>query len=239
MVNRVHRMGLTVAGVIVLVVLLALGGSWFIGQVVTAFSDDRPSSAEGWPPTSERSGGGDEPTAPDGSDHGEVPTDVPHEAPTEAPGVLPPDVAEEAEGAIVDRVVDADTVRVVAVPGGSIPEGGSIRVRLLNIDTPELARDGLPADCGAQEATERLEELIATGDLVWLVGDREDRDVYDRPLRGMWTDDGVFLNEVLAEEGFAEALLIDPNDRFHDRIVAAVDRAQRDNRGIWGELCPG
>lgn len=203
MVTRGRRFGVAVVGVLALAVLVALAGSWLVGEVVTAFSDDRPSSGEGSPPA-----------------------------------VLPPELAGDAEAAIVDRVVDGDTVRVIAVPSGSISEGGSIRVRLLNIDAPELARDGQPEECGAQEATERLEELIAAGDLVWLVGDREDRDVYDRPLRGMWTSDGVFLNEVLAEEGLAEVLLIEPNDRFHAPIAAAVDRAKRDHRGIWGELCP-
>jgi len=48
----------------------------------------------------------------------------------------------------------------------------------------------------------------------------------------------VFVNELLAEEGYAEVLLIEPNDRFHLRIAAAVERAQREGRGIWGELCP-
>lgn len=147
-------------------------------------------------------------------------------------------IPDDAEAAIVDRVVDGDTLRVIAEPGGSIPEGGSIRIRLLNIDTPELARDGRDAECGALEATEHLETLVSSGELVWLVADREDRDRFDRPLRGVWTDDGVFLNERLAEEGFAEVVLFPPNDRFHSRIEVAVQRAQAADRGIWGSLCP-
>jgi micrococcal nuclease len=150
----------------------------------------------------------------------------------------PPDqIPDDAEAAIIDRVVDGDTIRVIAEPGGSIRDGGSIRVRLLNIDTPELARDGRDAECGALEATDHLEELVAQGDLVWLVADREDRDRFERPLRGVWTDGGVFLNERLAEEGWAEAVLVPPNDRFHRRIEAAVAQAQAAGRGIWGELC--
>ncbi len=146
-------------------------------------------------------------------------------------------IPDDAEAAIVDRVVDGDTLRVIAEPGGSIPEGGSIRIRLLNIDTPELARDGTDAECGALEAAEHLETLVSSGDLVWLVADREDRDRFDRPLRGVWTDDGVFLNERLAEEGFAEVVLFPPNDRFRRRIEGAVQRAQAADRGIWGSLC--
>lgn len=146
-------------------------------------------------------------------------------------------IPDDAQTAIVDRVVDGDTIRVIAEPGGSIPDGGSIRVRLLNIDAPELARDGQDVECGALQATERLEELVAPGDLVWMVADREDRDRFDRPLRGVWTDEGVFLNEQLAEDGWVEVVVFPPNDRFHRRIEAAVARAQAADRGIWSGLC--
>jgi len=146
-------------------------------------------------------------------------------------------IPEDAEAAIVDRVVDGDTIRVIAEPGGSIRDGGSIRVRLLNIDTPELARDGRDAECGAPEAVASLESLLSSGDLVWLAADREDRDRFDRPLRGVWTADGVLLNERLAEDGWAEVVLFPPNDRFHGRIEAAVERAKAADRGIWGRVC--
>jgi len=207
-----------VAVVLSLAVVGALIGTWLVDRLID------PDSADGTSATVEQA-------VPDDT----APAD---ERPAADHGPRPAAVPDDAEAAIVDRIVDGDTVRVIAAPGGSIPEGGSIRVRLLNIDTPELARDGDPAECGAEAATARLEELIAPGDLVWLAADREDRDVYDRPLRGLWASDGVFVNELLAEEGYAEVLLIEPNDRFHLRIATAVERAQREGRGIWGELCP-
>jgi micrococcal nuclease len=131
----------------------------------------------------------------------------------------------------VERIVDGDTLRVV------IADRGSERIRLLNIDTPELARDGRPAECLAVEATDRLAALVAPGDLVWLAGDVQDRDRYDRLLRGLWTVDGVFVNEVLVAEGLAEVLLIAPNDRFHARIAEAEGAARADRRGLWGAAC--
>lgn len=149
----------------------------------------------------------------------------------------PAGVPSDAEPAIVDRVVDGDTVRVVAVPGGTIEDGGSIRIRLLNIDAPERARDGRDAQCQAEAATERVATLLASRARVWLVSDEEDRDRFDRPLRGLWTDDAVFVNELLAEEGLAEAVLFPPNDRFHDRIVAAERRAVAARLGIHGPSC--
>ncbi len=152
---------------------------------------------------------------------------------TERPEGVPVD----AEPAIVDRVVDGDTVRVVAAPGGTIPEGGSIRVRLLNVDAPEVARDGRPAQCLADAATARLSTVLPATSLVWLAADREERDQYDRPLRGVWTDGGVFVNELLVEEGLAEAVLFPPNDRFHAPIVAAERRAAAAGSGLHGGAC--
>ncbi len=166
-------------------------------------------------------------------------SDVEVEADATAEDGPPPEVPEDAEPAIVDRVVDGDTVRVIASPGGTITEGGSVRIRLLNIDAPEHGREGQAEECGAAEATARVEALLAPGDLVWLAGDVEDRDVYDRPLRGLWTEDGRFVNLLLAEEGYVESLLIAPNDRFHEEIAAAARSAEQEGRGLWGEHCPG
>lgn len=207
-----------IAVVLLGAVVVAALGAVAIDRLSTTWQDGAGSSAED---------ANSKPAPPEGSASG-------GEFQVQRPGGVPGD----AEPAIVDRVVDGDTIRVVAEPGGSIAEGGSVRVRLLNIDTPELATDDAPAECGAEEATARVEELVAPGDVVWLAGDREDRDVYDRPLRGMWTDDGVFVNEDLAREGYAEALLIGRNDRFHAAVAAAVEEAQAAGRGIWGDLCP-
>lgn len=145
----------------------------------------------------------------------------------------PAGVPTDATPAIVERIVDGDTLQV------TIADQGSERVRLLNIDTPELARDGRPAQCLAAEATERLLVLAGPGEVVWLAADVEDRDRYDRLLRGLWTADGAFVNRVLAAEGLAEALLIAPNDRFHAPVLAAQRTARAEGLGRWGAACSG
>lgn len=150
----------------------------------------------------------------------------------------PPGVPADAEVAVVDRIVDGDTLRVVAAPGAEDP-GGSRRVRLLNIDAPELARDGRPDECMAEEATQLLASWLAPGDRVWLAADVEDRDHYDRLLRAAWTDGGWFINEHLVRAGLAEVLLVVPNDRFHAEMVAAERAARDDALGIWGAACTG
>lgn len=149
----------------------------------------------------------------------------------------PAGVPSDAEPALLDRVVDGDTVRLRPRSGSTLGQDDSVRVRLLNIDAPELARDGQPGECLAEEATTRLATLLADSEVVWIAADREERDRFDRPLRGLWTDDGVFVTEVLAEEGLAVAVLFPPNDRFHDRIVAAEQRASTAALGVHGPRC--
>lgn len=150
----------------------------------------------------------------------------------------PPGVPSDAYPAAVDRVVDGDTIRMHAEPDGPLGQRGSVAVRLLNIDAPELSRDGVPGECLARVATRRVEELLDPGDTVWLAADVEDRDQYDRPLRGVWTEDGRFVNTLLAEEGLAVAVLFEPNDRFHAEVVAAERRARAARVGLHGDRCP-
>ena len=153
----------------------------------------------------------------------------------ERPGGIPDD----AEPALVHRIVDGDTIRVrVDDPDHSIELTTSIRVRLLNIDAPEPARDGQPGECGADEAAAHLEVLLAPDEVVWLVRDIEDRDRFDRPLRYAFTDVGVDIQAVLVREGLAEVVVFEPNDRFAAGLYPLEQEAQQAARGIWGELCP-
>lgn len=153
-----------------------------------------------------------------------------------AAAARPEGVPPDAEPAVVERVVDGDTVRVS--PASGVAWGGdTVRVRLLNIDAPEIARDGRPGQCLADAAAARLETLLPSSSVVWLAADREERDQYDRPLRAVWTEDGVFVNALLTEEGLAEAVLFPPNDRFHASVAAAERHAAAVGVGIHGGAC--
>lgn len=155
-----------------------------------------------------------------------------------APGP-PPGVPGDAQPAVVDRVVDRDTIRVhIGEPGGPIPPTEVIGVRLLNVDAPELDHPRRGRDCGAPEATALVAELVPPGTRVWLVTDTEDRDRYDRPLRAVFTSGGRFVNAELTRAGWAEAVLFAPNDRFHERLAELADQARERGRGAWA-ACGG
>ena len=170
---------------------------------------------------------------------GDPPATAPEAAAPEtlADAQRPDGVPADAEAVLLDRVVDGDTIRVLPGADSNIGQRGSVRVRLLNIDAPELARDGAPAECLAEEATVRVEQLLADSEVVWLAADDVDRDRFGRPLRGVWTAEGVFVNEVLAAEGLATSVLFNDNDRFLPQVEAAEARAERSGRGLHGDAC--
>ena len=152
---------------------------------------------------------------------------------------VPPEVPAASQAAVVDRVVDGDTVRVtVDEAGGPIAPTDSIRIRLLNVDAPELDHPDRGEDCGAAEATAFVEALTPPGSTVYLVPDVEDRDRYGRPLRGVWNEEGRFVNAELVLAGWAEVVLFEPNDRFHGELLGLEVQARSEGRGAWAS-CGG
>lgn len=156
-----------------------------------------------------------------------------------APAPAPPvtEAVSAGQTAVVVRVVDGDTLRVTPTGPGPLARDVEERVRLLEVDTPEAARDGQAAECGADAATARLAALTPPGSTVTLEADREDRDRFDRALRYVYGADGTFVNLALVTEGLAEAVLVGGNDRHIDRLRAAQGQARAAGLGIWGSGC--
>lgn len=123
------------------------------------------------------------------------------------------------ETVVVSRIVDGDTIDVER-------SGETVRVRLLNIDTPEKE------ECLYNEATEHLGTLIAPGDRVTLIHDVERQDRYGRELAGVVAADGTFINEVMVADGFARAVEYQPNTRFTRQMRDAEAQAKAANTGI-------
>lgn len=153
-----------------------------------------------------------------------------------APALAPAPVPERAQAAVVTRNVDGDTIWVrVDDEGGPLPRGEH-KIRLLEIDTPELA-GSQGAECYGEEASAFAERELPIGERVSLVADREDVDRYGRFLRYVWTDDGTFFNAEAVRQGFARAVLYPPNDAFIDELRAAEREARGSGRGLWS-ACP-
>jgi micrococcal nuclease len=118
----------------------------------------------------------------------------------------------------VQRISDGDTLWC----------RGRVKVRLLLIDAPE--RDQKPF---GPEATAAIARLAPVGTRFELETDVQRFDRNGRTLAYLFLPDGRMLNEEIAREGFATALVYPPNVRYVERIRRAVADAQSAKRGLW------
>ena len=136
-----------------------------------------------------------------------------------------------AQQATVVRHTDGDTFWLRGIGTGPLHGGAVTKVRVLEIDTPEIHPS---RQCYGTEAADRTAELVPIGDRVRVEVDRDRRDRYGRLLLYVWTADGASLEEVLLREGYARVLYVRPNDRHLDHFRAVEDEARRARRGLWG-----
>lgn len=116
----------------------------------------------------------------------------------------------------VARILDGDTAVLAS----------GERVRYLGINAPET---GEPF---AAEATARNAALVK-GRMVMLETDAELRDQYGRLLAFVIVE-GTSVSATLIREGLAHILLIPPNRKHAESLLALQREAQAAGRGIWG-----
>jgi micrococcal nuclease len=141
-------------------------------------------------------------------------------------------------GAVPVRVsshTDGDTIHVVPlVAAAGLAVGLDTTVRLLEIDTPESVDPNSPVQCFSAKASEGLERLLPQESEAWALPDKELLDPYDRALLYLWSADGTFVNLKMIHDGFARAVLYEPNDLYISQMRAAERRAKSEKRGLWG-----
>ncbi|WP_353649178.1 thermonuclease family protein [Nakamurella sp. A5-74] len=141
------------------------------------------------------------------------------------------DAAEAAVGieVTVTRVIDGDTIEVRR------DDGVIGRVRLIGINSPELAHDGKPAQCGAEMARDLLRPL--NGQTIRIAHDasQADTDKYDRTLA--YARHGGL--DVGAEQiGAGAAREYTYGASFYEQrseYVRLQNYARHQNLGLWGE----
>jgi micrococcal nuclease len=126
---------------------------------------------------------------------------------------------------LVTSIADGDTLTVA----------GGTRVRLVQIDTPELGS----GECYSRAARKALERLVPIGSTVRLEADPalDQVDRYGRVLR--YARRGtVNVNIALVRAGAAAPYFYDGDmGRYADRLLAEARRAKAAKRGLWG-ACP-
>lgn len=203
--------------VLVLLLGLALGACGGVGVPPPAEAPSEPAREQASP---------DAPAERD--DRTKAPDDASKDA--EPQSRPPPHGTPDAPNAVVERIVDGDTLEVRGL-GGPLPRGRTVRVRLLEIDAPELGT------CFGDAATDRLTALAPPGSRVRVERDQELEDRYGRYLLYVWNAEGRFVNRSLVKTGHAKADLYPPNDKYWPTIARAGDGARQGGEGLWS-ACP-
>lgn len=121
-----------------------------------------------------------------------------------------------SEVGLVTRVIDGDTI--------DVDLGDDVyRVRYVGANTPE--RDEA---CYADAV--RANKNLVEGQEVTLVRDTSDTDQYDRLLRYVYVGN-TFVNEKLIRDGWAEAVLYQPDDAHYEDFRELERTAAQANRG--------
>ncbi len=127
----------------------------------------------------------------------------------------------------VVAVVDGDTLRVRV-------DGRTERVRLIGIDTPELAGD----QCFAREAADAMTSLVGARP-VRLDSDptQGNRDKHGRLLRHVVLPDGRLAANVLIAEGYGRVYTKASAQRHHAQYQASEAKARAARLGVWSPRC--
>lgn len=124
---------------------------------------------------------------------------------------------------VVERVIDGDTVQLT----------DGRRVRLIGVNTPELARNGVAGDPLGARAKLFLEARVADSPSVNLVYGVDRADRYGRVLAHLF-DKGMRSLEVsLLESGLAHRVVVSPNIAMQDCFSLAEKGAKKNLQGVW------
>jgi micrococcal nuclease len=168
---------------------------------------------------------------------------VPPASPSIADATLEPthhgpplDLPAEGIAAVVDDVVDGDTIHVWI---GGVPD----TIRIIGIDTPETKKPGTPIECYGLKATAAAESLMppATNIVLELDPTQDTRDRYGRLLAHVVLADGRLFAEVMIQGGLGIHYIYDDvPSMYADRLAAAQQAAERTTAGLWARnTCHG
>ena len=139
-----------------------------------------------------------------------------------------PSIPAAAGGLVtVVGVTDGDTIKVSL-------NGRTERVRVIGIDTPELAE----RDCYAQQAASRMQSLVQSK-RVRLTADptQDNRDRYGRLLRHVWLADGRSVAQLLIGGGYGREYTYRTAYAGQNAYRAAESAAREARLGIWSSGC--
>ena len=116
--------------------------------------------------------------------------------------------------------------------GDTIQLSNGRKIRLVGINTPEVAHRNSPAQEGGEAAKKWLTQVLV-GKKVRLEYAEEKQDKYKRYLAHIFTEEGLHINLELVRLGFASVNTFPPNVAYVDDLLAASNLAEKKNLGLW------
>jgi len=123
----------------------------------------------------------------------------------------------------VDHIHDGDTIRLV--------DGRNLR--FIGLNTPELARDAVPAEPLAAQARRALRRMIGPGKRVGLRYDTVRQDRYGRVLAHVYLETGESIVAQMLEGGYGAQIVVPPNLWNDGCYRDAEARAHVNGAGVW------
>jgi len=105
-------------------------------------------------------------------------------------------------------------------------------IRLLGINTPEVAHSQSPGQVMGQAASKELARIISEK-TVRLAFDQQHKDVYGRTLAQVYLRDGSWVNGEMVSRGMAHVYTFVPNLRWAQKLIRLEGIARRSRLGIW------
>jgi len=132
----------------------------------------------------------------------------------------------------VVKVIDGDTITIKL-------DGKNETIRLIGLDTPETNDPRTGVQCFGKEATAKLKSVIGKRVAIEKDAGEGERDKYDRLLAYVYSEEGLFLNKYLIEQGYAYEYTYDDPYKYQKEFKAAQVDAKAKQRGLWApNACP-
>ncbi len=128
------------------------------------------------------------------------------------------------ETATLDKVYDGDTIRLT----------DGRKLRIIAINTPEMAYKSRPAQALASEATAALKAIFQPSKVVHLKYGEDRKDRYKRVLAHVFNAQGKNVAAELLRRGLGFAIVVPPNDWQQACYFRQEQWALEDGKGIWG-----
>lgn len=127
---------------------------------------------------------------------------------------------------LCSRAVDGDTLVIEM-------NGGSEKVRLIGVDTPETVHPQKPVEHYGKEASAFTQRMVENK-MVRLEYDWQQRDKYGRLLAYVYLEDGTFLNAEIIKQGYGFAYTRFPF-KYLDEFREYEKQARESKLGLWKE----